>query len=180
MMYGISQFGYLVGVSNIFNGLINASGGGWTQTPSQDIGLVSGLSAGMYLLSTPGVDKDSDGVPDGASGAAAKLLPQTMSDYFGADGNWIDLYRFRYIVTNFSARTLDLHLITTSSDPDPVAYTFSSLQSTAGSWGIASTLVGVPPEDVQGVRIQVIPSPGASALALMGVGLVAARRNRRR
>jgi hypothetical protein len=174
------QYGYLVGISNIFNGMINSSGGGWTQTPSQDIGNISGLTAGSYLLGTPGVDVDQDGTPDGATGSSATLSTETMTDYFGANGKWVDLYRFRYVVTNFSARWLDLHLITTSSDPDPVAFTFSSLQSSAGSWGISSTPVGVSPEDVQGLRVQVIPSPGTAALSLAAACVIAARGGRRR
>ncbi len=171
------QYGYLIGLNVSFNGLINASGGGWTQTPSQDIGLVSGFAAGSYLLSTPGVDDDFSGAPDTAVGDTAILPPAIMQDYFGAGGNWIDLFRFRYTVTNFTSRVLDLHLVSTSADPDPTAYTFTRLESTDNSWGMVSTLISVPPEDITGLKLQVIPAP-ATMLGAVVIGAAAARRRR--
>jgi hypothetical protein len=171
-----AQHGYLVGINSVFNGLINASGGGWTQTPSQDIGLISGLSAGPAFLNTPGVDADQDGVPDTNSDGVAKLPPSIMTTYFGADNNWIDLYRFRYTVTNFTPRDLDFHIISTSSDLDPVGFTFTDAEETSGSWGTINTQVSIPPQNVEGFVGTVLPSPGAGATMLAATGWIARRR----
>jgi hypothetical protein len=172
------QHAYLVGINSIFNGLINASGGGWTQTPSQDIGLVSGLAAGQSFLSTPGVDTDQDGVPDSASEGSAKLPPEIMSDYFGAAGTWIDLYRFHYTVSNLTARSLDFHIISTSSDPDPVGFYFTEAQQTSGNWGTINTQQAITPDNVQGFVGLVIPAPGGGAAVLLGAAWGSRRRRR--
>ncbi|HMN40714.1 MAG TPA: hypothetical protein PKE29_07685 [Phycisphaerales bacterium] len=162
------QYAYLVGINAAFNGLINASGGGWTQTPSQDIGLIAGFSAQSRLLGTPGVDEDYDGTPDAAVGAEAILPAQIMQSYFGAGGVWIDLYRFRYTVNNFGARELDLHLVSTSSDPNPSAFTFTRLEFTNNTWGMVSTSTSVLPGDITGLKLDVVPGPGSG----VGVGVL--------
>jgi hypothetical protein len=172
------QYQYLVGLDGRFNGLINASGGGWTQTPSTDIGLISGLAAGQYLLGTPGVDTDLDGAPDTSSGEEAVLAGPIMSSYFGAGGNWIDLYRFRYTVSSFTARTLDVHLVSTSSDPDPSAFLFTKLESVDGSWGMVGAQVSVVQDDIQGVHVMVVPAPGCVAMGAMAASMVFGRRRR--
>ncbi|HVU64026.1 MAG TPA: hypothetical protein VHC70_08620 [Phycisphaerales bacterium] len=174
-----AQYAYLAGISSIFNGLINSSGGGWTQTPSQDIGLISGLSAGRYFLGTPGVDTDGDGVPDTASGESAKLPPSVMTEYFGAKGTWIDLYRFRYTVTDLTPRELDFHIATTSTDADPVGFYFTEAQETSGNWGTINTQIAIRPEDITGLEVQVVPASGPGAPLLVALGWGARRRRRR-
>ena len=133
------QYTYLAGVNGGFNGLINVSGGTFTNTPVQEIGLVTGSSAGTALLSTPGIDADADGNPDTwpGTGTTATLDPAIGATYFGVGGGWIDVYRFRYTATNLTSRTLRFELRGTTTQ------TFTGLLLSNGIWG-AQLAVNTP------------------------------------
>ena len=49
------QYSYLATVNSSFNGLINTSGGTFTNGPDQEIGLVAGFVQSTPLVSTPGM-----------------------------------------------------------------------------------------------------------------------------
>jgi hypothetical protein len=176
-----STYCYLAGISGSFNGLINTSSGTFTNNPNEnEIGLVSGSSTGSSLLATPGMDADSDGNPDTFAGNGvsspqnndtAALSPGLAGTYF-AKGQFIDVYRFRYTLADFTARTLHFTLAELG------AQTFSQFVYSNGAWG---------PQNAQtfdlstaGLDVQVIfPGPGTAGTLLLG-GLVAARRRRAR
>jgi hypothetical protein len=115
-----SQYSYLAALNASFNGLINTTNSGYAGYPDQDIGEITGDATGSALLNTPGIDADGDGNPDtwsgNGSGAAPPngvlvgINPGAATTYFAAGGNWIDLYRFRYTVSEFTARTLVFRL----------------------------------------------------------------------
>ena len=118
-------FRYLVGINGQFNGLINASGGSWTDNPSQqDIGLITLYSANTGYLNY--TDPLGNGHPDSPLNPTTQLNP-----WFGANGNWIDIYRFQYTVTNLSVdRTINVNLVL-----DSVPGVFSSSRLANGVWG---------------------------------------------
>ncbi len=172
------QFGYTAAINSQFNGLINQSAGVWTQTSSQDIGLVVGSAYGSSLLQAPGVDTDGDGTPDTAIGANAVIPQSIMGPYFAA-GQFIDIYRFRYTVTDLSARTLNFQLRSSDTTPLPQAWTFVSANLQQGLWGVSpTTQVAVSAADFQGISIAVTPAPGAAGL--LGLACVAGMGRRRR
>jgi hypothetical protein len=114
-----AQYSYLAGLNASFNGLINVSSSTFTNGPDQEIGIVAGSMTSTAFLATPGIDLNADGNPDtwgdgtGATpdGFTYAPIPSTiLQEYLGANGNWVDVYRFRYTVTNFSARTLDIRV----------------------------------------------------------------------
>jgi hypothetical protein len=122
---------YLIGISPSFNGLINHSGGSWTNDPATNsIGLVSLNTLGPgYLLYT---DPSGTGLPDTPLDAATELNP-----WFGANGQWIDIYRFQYTVTNLNTnRTVPVDLIV---DNDAV-HVFSGSVMYSGMWGPLSAV----------------------------------------
>lgn len=125
------QYTFFAGFSGSFNGLINVSGGTFTNTPQQEIGVIAGASANSSLLGVPGMDVDQDGVPDTypGTGLTAPLDPAIGATYFGRDGNWIDVYRFRYTVSNLTTRTLRFEVHTAA------AQTFTTLGFANGTWG---------------------------------------------
>ncbi len=134
-----STYTYLAAINPSFNGSINRTSGTFVNGPDQEIGLVTGDALGQSLLGTPGVDADSDGNPDTwvgngtggtpTSGTLVALDPAIGSEYFGASGAWIDVYRLRYVIGSFAARTLVFRLERIS------AATCSGLTFTAGVWG---------------------------------------------
>jgi hypothetical protein len=126
------QFTYFAGINGNFNGVINVSAGTFTNTPVQEIGLITGVTAAGALLGVPGLDVDQNGVPDTypGSGNTAPLDPAIGATYFGVGGDWIDVYRFRYTVTNLTSRTLQLDLGASSAE------TFTTLAVSNGVWGI--------------------------------------------
>jgi hypothetical protein len=136
-----SSFTYLAGLSASFNGLINVSGGVFTNTPSQEIGLISGVASGNGLTSTPGIDADGDGIPDLApsNGGVSQTgetcpLPASAEGPYFANGQFIDIYRFRYTVTEFTPRLLNFTLTSVG------AQTFTHLIFSTGIWGTATTV----------------------------------------
>lgn len=159
------QYSYLAGLSAAFNGVLNANSGAWTQTAFQDIGLVTGAPIGTGLLAV--TDVDGDGAPDTGTNAVDSTIANT---YFGAGGNWVDLYRFRYTVTNFAGRTVNVGLTGLS------AQVFTNLQESGGNWG-PDAPTSITAVSGTGTSFNVIPAPASAALLGLG-GLVAARRRR--
>jgi len=174
-----ATFSYLAGINPNFNGLINLSGGSFVDNPAEnEIGLVAGSATGTALLGVPGMDPDGEsnpatwagygvgGTPN--SGETAPLDPSLAPTYF-ANGQFIDLYHFRYTVTDFTARTLNFTL------GDLSAQVFQQLLFSNGAWGTQN----LAPSSISssGLQINVVPTPASAALMGLG-GLVIARRRR--
>ncbi len=132
------QYSYFASLNAAFNGTLNASSGTFTNGPDQEIGLILGQTAGAAFLGTPGLDLDADGnldtwgngtgaIPPGRTQSPMPLA--VMQQYFGAGGNWVDVYRFRYTTSVFTPRTLDVRL------QAPSVETFTMGISTDGVWG---------------------------------------------
>jgi hypothetical protein len=174
------QYAYFATVNPNFNGLINVSAGTFTNTPDQEIGLVTAFVEGQPLLGTPGIDTDSDGNPDTWSGngsgmtppslATASLNPTVGADYF-AQGQFIDVYRFRYTLVDFAPRTLQVRLGAV------VAQQFTQFVYSGGQWGAQNTTTASTAVITSGIDIGVVPAPAASILG--GIGLLAFVRRRR-
>ncbi len=127
---------YLAGIGGgSFNGLINSSSGTYTNRPDQDIGLVTGAPIGGAMLRFTDVDASGDPdtytgpVPSG-QGATAALDVGLANTYFAANGNWIDVYRFRYVVSNIATPRV-LHVALNGM----TAQTFSSWGKSSDAWG---------------------------------------------
>jgi MYXO-CTERM domain-containing protein len=174
-----STYSYLAGINGQFQGLINLSGGTFTNGPTNEIGLIAGAATGGALLGVPGVDDNGNNVPDTAPGNATgtstngdtAILPASlMGPYFG-QGQYIDVYHSLYTVSNFSARTIHFDL------GDVGAQIFSQLLYNNGAWGAENSTVDFSQVTVQGLDIQVTPTPASVALLGLG-GLVVARRRR--
>ncbi len=174
------QYSYIASVSPNFNGLINVSSGSFTNTADQEIGLVTGFAQGIPLLGTPGLDADSDGNPDTWSGngsgmtpanlATAALDPGLSASYF-CHSQFIDIYRFRYTVTDFTARTLQFRLA------NIVAQQFTQFVYSGGQWGAQNTTSASTAVISSGVNIGVVPAP--AAIGLLGIGSFVIPRRRR-
>jgi hypothetical protein len=170
------------------NGSINTSSGTFTNTPgSQEIGLITGRLMGSPLIGVPGMDPNLEGSPatwtgygTGATpsqGTLAPLDPALAGPYF-AGGQFIDIYRFRYSVSNLTTpRTLTFSL------RNILAENFTRFVSNGLIWGAqdatvpAGSISGAPlSATVTGFSL-VIPGPGSAALLGLG-GLVVCRRRR--
>jgi hypothetical protein len=180
------QYTYLAGINGQFNGLINASGGTFTNNPAiNEIGLIAGAATGSSLLQTPGIDTDGDGNPDtapsdtgsGGSGTPANgeiaqvTDPSIRGPYF-ADNQFIDVYRFRYTVTNLTARPIHFDLAGVG------AQFFNQLLYNNGAWG-AQNLTALPSQiSVAGFDVcSICPAPGAAVtLGLCSGWLIRRRR----
>jgi hypothetical protein len=188
--FGVAaSYSYLPGLQPPkFNGNVNSSIGTFTDNPNEhEIGLIGGLSSGNALLQTPGVDDDGtlgfDNNPDTWAGPAggiptegdafgpnAALSPAVGSAYF-AQGSTIDIYHFKYTVTNFTERDIVFQI------RNAHASTFSQFQFSYANdiWGIDSTAENTV--GTNSMTIHVTPTP--STVALLGLGgLVAVRRRR--
>jgi hypothetical protein len=101
---------------SFFNGAINQSFSTFTNSAgNQEIGLITGSSVAMFGV--PGLDPQGEGNPatwagygqtptaTPTDGATAPIDPGIGATYFGM-GQFNDIYRLRYTVTNFSPRTL--------------------------------------------------------------------------
>jgi hypothetical protein len=163
-----SQYSYLASLSPSFNGVINISRGSFTNGPDQEMGLITGTLAGMFLLSTPGVDEDYDGSPD-----STPLDAGIMSTYFAA-GEFTDIYRFRYAAQSNTGRAFNFQLVNVTG-----IQVFSGLQSVNGYWGLDG-VAAVSGADlaVQGLEVRALPAPGI-ALWLGGAGLALGCRRKR-
>jgi MYXO-CTERM domain-containing protein len=177
------QYSYLAGINSQFNGLVNTSGGTFTnQAGQQEIGLITGSATGSALLGTPNIDPQGEGNPSTWSGYGAAATPPSgalapvdpaLGPVYFAQGQFIDLYRFRYTTTNFSARTLNITL------QNAAAQVFSNFVFNNGSWGPQATTVAAGSVTTTGLNVPVTPAPASAALLGLG-GLVAARRRRSR
>lgn len=162
-----SQYRYLVGLNGNFNGLINSSAGAFSNTPDQDIGLVSGSARGAALANTGIIVDDGSGNFIPATGGD---FTTALNTWFGANGNFVQLYRFRYTVANLSARTLQFRI------NNALGSTFATLVAAGADWS-GNTTGGAAQVSATGLDIAVIPAPASAALLGLG-GLVAARRRR--
>ena len=178
------QYFYLAGIGASFNGLINLSGGNFTNNPAEnEIGLIAGAATGGSMLSTPGLDPSAEGNPATWSGygasatppnnATAPLDPAIGAPYF-AQGQFIDIYRFRYTVTNFADRNLHFSL------DDVGAQVFNEWLYNNGAWGAANTTLGAAQVESQSLSIGVgiFPAPGTALLVAGAAMYVGARRRR--
>ncbi len=158
-------------INGNFNGLLNVSAGTFTNTADNELGLISGTLGGSPLMQTPGVDSDFDGRPDTIATplTLGTLDPSIMSSYMAQDG-FIDVYRFRVTVTDFTLRTIPITLV--GGD----ARSFTQVSFNGTEWG---PVVHAPGEDliITGGSFEVIPAPASVALLGLG-GLVGARRRR--
>ncbi len=160
---------YLAGINPNFNGLINTTGGTFTNTAgSQEIGLVTGSPTGNALLLL--TDTMGTGNPDtySGSGVTAPIDPTVASTYLGAAGNFVDVYRFKYTLSSTASRVINFSLANLT------AQVGSSLQLSNGVWGPAQANAAA---SSTGISIPVAPAPASAALLGLG-GLVAARRRR--
>jgi hypothetical protein len=123
--------------------LLNASGGAHVNNVSaQDIGAIRGVAQGTWLVKP--LDGDGNTVPDtspqNAMGAAAPdgstaVLGSTAAQqFFGADGTWIDVYRFRHTISNLSCRA-----ISWTVEPTESPTLFSQMVKANGEWTASAT-----------------------------------------
>ena len=173
-----ATYAYLAFVNNNFNGLINLSAGSFANNPAvHEIGLITGAATGSFMLATPGMDPDGEsnvGTWSGYGAAAtpsnntfAPLDPALAGPFFG-QGQFIDLYHFRYTVTNFAQRDVTFTL------RDLSAQVFNQFVFNNGAWGS----VNLPATFTSSIlTIGVVPTPASAALVGLG-GLVAVRRRR--
>ncbi len=135
-----SQFCGLLQTTPGANGWLNASGDGYVNNPSaQDIGRVRALAEGVTLLRV--VDLDRDGIPDTSplngmemavpEGSVAPLERDIGQTYFGADGNWVDVFRFRYTKTGFGGCPAAVEF---SVQPVGMPTLFDTMQRVSGTW----------------------------------------------
>jgi hypothetical protein len=154
-----ATYSYLAGIDSSRNGLINTSGGTFTANPLEnEIGYIAGLARGGALLGTPNLDSDGDGNPDTSAfngsgmtlpnGSTAAVDPSLQGPYF-ADGQFIDVYRFRYTVTNFTSRTLHFTL------PNLGAQFFTQFLYDGVAWGAQNVTAPGAAVSVSGLDIQV-------------------------
>jgi hypothetical protein len=135
-----SQFTFLAQSDPGANGLINASGPGhMNNVSSQDIGLVRAMAQGGPLLRA--VDLDLDGIPDTSplngsgmvapEGTTAALERGVGETYFGSDGNWVDVYRFRYTKMGFGTcpATTEFRVV-----PVGMPTLFAMVERVGGQW----------------------------------------------
>jgi hypothetical protein len=172
-----------------FNGLINASGATFTNTPgSQEIGLITGRLMGAPMLNTPGLDPIGEGNPVTWSGYGAgntpafqslAALPSALGPTYFANGQFVDIYHFNYTVSNLSTiRTLTFGL------QNMHAENFTRFVYGPGLWGAQDTTV--PAGSISGASLSasvsgftlLIPTPGTAGVLAM-VGACAVRRRRR-
>jgi hypothetical protein len=130
---------YLAGINAAFNGQINTSLGTFSNNPAQqEIGLITASASGSALLGVPNMDPSGEGnvgtwsgyglgaTPLG--GATASIDPTLGPTYF-AQGQFIDINRFRYTISDTTGRTLNITLDHAS------AQVFSNFLFNNGSWG---------------------------------------------
>jgi len=167
-------YSYLAGINPSFIGLINTSDGSWTQTTSQDIGLVTGAPIGTNMLHIFGGTGSASSRPATVSGnsaaTVAPLDPVLATQYLGANNNFIDVFHFNYTIFNSASRLLNVVL------DGATAQTFTQWAKSSGLWG-PDAPVNADNIITTGLTVAIIPAPGAAALLGLG-GLVAARRRR--
>jgi hypothetical protein len=176
------QYGSLAAISSDFNGVINTSSGTFTNNPNrQEIGIISGHSAGATMLATPGMDPGGEGNPVTWSGYGQTPIgvpvqnttvpiPASLAGPYFAQGQFVDIYRFRYTTSFFGARLVNYTL------ENATAETFSQFIYSAGVWGVQAT--SLPSTSITVTPIGWgTPAPSTCA-AFLGVGALAMRRRR--
>ena len=142
-----SQFCGMLQITPGANGWLNASGDGFVNNLSaQDIGGVRALAQGVTLLRA--VDLDADGIPDTSplngtqdvvpEGSVAPLERDVGQTFFGADGNWVDVYRFRYTKTGFGGCPAQVRF---QVQVVGVPTVFNMMQRVGGEWTAQSMSV---------------------------------------
>jgi hypothetical protein len=120
---------FLAGINPNFNGLINTSGGSFTNTPgNQEIGIVTGSPAGNSLLLLTDPNGTGNPATYPGTGTTAAIDPAIAATYLGAAGNFVDVYRFKYTLTDATPRSLSFNLANVTAEIG------SSLQNTNGTW----------------------------------------------
>jgi hypothetical protein len=159
-----AQYDSLANISAVFNGSINTSVASFTNTPgNQEIGLVTGAMLSPAILATPGMDPLGEGNPatwsgygHGATpifGSTAALDPAIGAGFF-AEGQFVDVYRFRYTVTDFTGRQINVTL------RNVAVQAFGQFLFTNNTWGPQCNTLGANELTVTGVSI-VVGVPGA-------------------
>ncbi|MBY0310987.1 MAG: hypothetical protein K2W85_02855 [Phycisphaerales bacterium] len=170
-----AQYRYLFSLNSGFNGGINSSVGPELQDPTmQDIVGIAPYSAGDALTGVPELFTfdPNTGDPIGPPGG---MVPAAIGNqYFGARGNWVDIYRFRYTVTDLAERTVQVNpwAGTTIS-------TFSQLALADSVWGAQITANQRTADNLAliGTTFDVVPAPtSVGVLAMLAMG--ASRRRR--
>lgn len=170
-----AQYRHLVSLNSGFNGGVNTSVGPELQDPAmQDIVGIAPYSAGESLTGVPGLFTfdENTGEPIGPAG---NQVPAAIGDqYFGARGNWVDIYRFRYIVTDLTSRTVQV-----TPWAGTTISTFSQLALQDTLWGTQITTDQRTGNNLAlfGTSFEVIPAPASGAL--LGLGAMVAIRRRR-
>ncbi len=146
-----------LGISPNYNGLLNTSGGVFTNTPgSQEIGLVTGSPAGNSALLV--LD------PGGIWNPPIPFDPAITAEFLGASGNFVDVYRFKYTVTTiptstYRAATFSLQNITAQVGTGFQIFNgvFTPVQSPASATATGSTVfIGTPPSPGVGASLGVV------------------------
>ncbi len=163
-------YSFLAGIASDFNGVINTSGGAWTQTPDQDLGHITGVPAGGLLLLLAGDATMTNPATYPGTGTTAPIDTTIANTYLAANSNWVDVYHFNYTITSQTLRPF--HFILDSAN----AQTFSSFQLANGVWGPAVPLNA--PVITTGLDLQLVPAPGT--LALLPIAAFACTRRARR
>lgn len=173
-----ASYAYLANINPFFNGLINQTGGSFTDNPAvNEIGLVAGSPTGSFLLLS--TDQTGDGNPDTYAGNDTGIPPNNgdtaaldpaLAAQFFASNTEIEVYRFNYNIISTATRAL------TFSVSNAQAQTFINLGFANGVWG-PNNPQNATAVTTAGATVAIVPAPGAAALLGLG-GLVAARRRR--
>ena len=156
-------YGYLAAISPNFNGLINTSGGSFSNTPgNQEIGLVTGSPTGasLQLLCSIGVC------------SFPVLDPMLAATYLGAGGNFVDLYHFRYVVSDLTTARGDIVFSLTNA----IAEIGTSLVLINGVWSPVQSSASVA--FLGGNSVHIVPGPGAAAGMCLSALIALRRRSR--
>lgn len=142
-----TQYRYLVGLNGAFNGVINTSSGTFVSGPDQSIGLATGSARGANLANAGVLVDDGSG---NLQIAPAETVRKALESHFGANGHWVELYRFRYNVADKSRRVINFTL------PRTMASLFSEFVP-AGSDFAANTTNGGVATSTQSLAISISP-----------------------
>ena len=106
-------------------------------------------------------------------GTTAAVNPSAAGPYF-ANGQFIDVYRFRYTVTDLTMRNLHFTLAVNAAQ-DFTQFVFGP----SNQWAAQNSAVPLTNVSSTSLDISVIPAPGVAGLfALAGLGASTSRRRR--
>lgn len=130
------QYGFLTGVSELFNGVPNAAVSQYQNTATnQELFAIHGAAMGQQLLTTPGVDDAQNGWPSTwtggvpANGAVAPLDAAVGASYF-ASGQFVDLFRCRFTVSGFDR----MRMLNVGFGSPPSVQTFTQYVLANSNW----------------------------------------------